>query len=227
MNNNVVSLKNVVYEIEEGTKKRRILDDISYEFHSSCVSIIAGPSGSGKTTLLHSMAGLLNDVKGEIIINGVNFNQIKTQKEKDFFRLNNISMIFQNLNLFSFMNVEENILVPLYVKKQKIDETINERVKYYLDLMNLGQIGKRNIKTLSGGEQQRIAIIRALISEPKVILCDEPTANLDGENVDAFMSVLDKIKNESNAVIIVVTHDQRVIKYGEKKIYMNDGRFVF
>ena len=171
------------------------------------------------------MAGLLSDVEGEIIINGINYNKIKTQKEKDSFRLDNISMIFQNLNLFSFMDVEENILVPLYAKKTKIDRSITEKVNYYLDLMNLGQIGKNSIKTLSGGEQQRIAIIRALISEPKVILCDEPTASLDGENVDIFMNILDKIKKESDAVLIVVTHDQRVLKYGEKKIYMNDGKF--
>ncbi len=225
MSNNVVSLKNIVYKVKEGEKERRILDDISYDFEASCISVISGPSGSGKTTLLHSMAGLLSDVEGEIIINGINYNKIKTQKEKDSFRLDNISMIFQNLNLFSFMDVEENILVPLYAKKTKIDRSITEKVNYYLDLMNLGQIGKNSIKTLSGGEQQRIAIIRALISEPKVILCDEPTASLDGENVDIFMNILDKIKKESDAVLIVVTHDQRVLKYGEKKIYMNDGKF--
>ena len=224
MDKNTVSLKNLVYSIKEGGTERKILNDISYDFIPSCISVISGPSGSGKTTLLHSMAGLLNNVTGKIIINGIDYNEMKTQREKDIFRLNNISVIFQNLNLFSFMNVEENILMPLYVQKKVINKLIHEKVMYYLDIMNLGQIGKKSIKMLSGGEQQRIAIIRALISEPKVILCDEPTASLDRKNVDIFMSTLDKVKEESKAVIVVVTHDQRVQAYCEKKIYMDDGK---
>ena len=134
-----------------------------------------------------------------------------------------MSMIFQNLNLFGFMNVEDNILVPMYLNRKKIDMQIKDEVAYYLDLMKLGQIQDRPIQSLSGGEQQRVAIIRALIMNPKVVLCDEPTASLDSENVEMFMETLDRIKKE-DSTFVIVTHDQRVFKHGDHRINIVDGK---
>jgi len=224
MKNNHVILNNVTYFINEGTKDIKILDNISCEFKPSSISVITGPSGSGKTTLLYSIAGIIDNIKGQIIINGTNINSNKSNNQRADFRLNNISIIFQNLNLFSFMNVEENILIPLYVKKHFINEAIKEKVANYLDIMKLGQIQNKSISALSGGEQQRVAIIRALISEPKIILCDEPTASLDQQNIEIFMQTLDTVKNETGIVIIVVTHDDRVKKYANTLFNMLDGR---
>lgn len=219
----IIEMQNVVYEIMENKKKRKLLDNITYSFEKSTITVVSGPSGSGKTTLLYALAGLLEHVQGKIVIDGVQVN-VDDEKKRNDFRLNNLSMVFQNLNLFSFMNVEDNILVPYYVKEKTIDNKVRNKISQYLDLMNLGQIQKKSIQSLSGGEQQRVAIIRALIDEPKVVLCDEPTASLDRENVEVFMKTLIKIKNETKATIIIVTHDSRVFEYGENKIIMVDGK---
>lgn len=219
----IIEMQNVVYEIMENKKKRKLLDNITYSFEKSTITVVSGPSGSGKTTLLYALAGLLEHVQGKIVIDGVQVN-VDDEKKRNDFRLNNLSMVFQNLNLFSFMNVEDNILVPYYVKEKTIDDKVRNKISQYLDLMNLGQVQKKSIQSLSGGEQQRVAIIRALIDEPKVVLCDEPTASLDRENVEVFMKTLLKIKNETKATIIIVTHDSRVFEYGENKIIMVDGK---
>ncbi|PXV93252.1 putative ABC transport system ATP-binding protein [Lachnotalea glycerini] len=220
--NKIVRIENINYKIKEGEKTRNILKDVNYSFLNNSITVISGPSGSGKTTLLYAIAGLLDDVDGEIYIDNFQINKL-TKKKKDEFRLNNISMVFQNLNLFSFMNVEDNILVPFYIKDKKIDEDVHRKISEYLQLMNLGQIQNKSIQSLSGGEQQRVAIIRAIIDNPKVILCDEPTASLDKNNVVIFMETLLKIKKSTESTIIIVTHDERVTKYGENKISMVDG----
>lgn len=132
-------------------------------------------------------------------------------------------MVFQNLNLFDFMNVEDNILIPYYLRKQRISMKVRRQVREYLELLNLGQIQKKQISALSGGEQQRVAIIRAIVSAPRLILCDEPTASLDSKNVYIFMEALLKLQRESKSTIVIVTHDQRVFDYGDEKIRIVDG----
>ena len=132
-------------------------------------------------------------------------------------------MVFQNLNLFDFMNVEDNILIPYYLRKQRISMKVRRQVGEYLELLNLGQIQKKQISALSGGEQQRVAIIRAIVSAPQLILCDEPTASLDSKNVYIFMEALMKLQRESKSTIVIVTHDQRVFDYGDEKIRIVDG----
>lgn len=223
MSRKYIELSNVSYSIMEADKKRELLKNVNYTFDEGIISIISGPSGSGKTTLLYAIAGLLNNVQGDIMIDGENINNMSLD-DRNLYRLNNISVVFQNLNLFSFMNVEDNILIPLRVKGKEINKSVLDKVSIYLDIMNLGQIQKKSIQSLSGGEQQRVAIIRALIDNPKVILCDEPTASLDEKNVTVFMDTLVKIKNETGATFIIVTHDARVLKYAEKKILIIDGQ---
>lgn len=226
MDRKKIIMKNVSYSITEGGRKRKLLNDVNVEFDGEKITVISGPSGSGKTTLLYAMAGLLDNVDGSIYVGGKDINKIGI-KEKAELRLNNISIIFQNLNLFSFMNVEDNIMVPLYLKNRKITEEIRSKISHYLDVMCLGQIQKKSISNLSGGEQQRVAIIRALIDDPEVVLCDEPTASLDSENTRQFMETLVKISKESGAAIVIVTHDARVFAYGDVKVTMIDGELFY
>ncbi len=226
MDRKKIIMKNVSYSITEGGRKRKLLNDVNVEFDGEKITVISGPSGSGKTTLLYAMAGLLDKVDGSIYVGGKDINKIGV-KEKAELRLNNISIIFQNLNLFSFMNVEDNIMVPLYLKNRKITEEIRSKISHYLDVMCLGQIQKKSISNLSGGEQQRVAIIRALIDDPEVVLCDEPTASLDSENTRQFMETLVKISKESGAAIVIVTHDARVFAYGDVKVTMIDGELFY
>lgn len=225
MSEKLIELLNVSYIVTDANKKRELLKKINYSFEKGVISIISGPSGSGKSTLLYAIAGLLNGVSGDIIIEGDNIISM-TEEERNAYRLNNISMVFQNLNLFSFMNVEDNILVPIRLKNKKVTPETQQRVLKYLELMKLGDVRKKNIQSLSGGEQQRVAIIRALIDAPKVVLCDEPTASLDEENVKIFMDTLVEIKNTTNATFIIVTHDARVLQYAEQKIKIVDGHLV-
>ena len=130
-------------------------------------------------------------------------------------------------SIYVGVNVEDNIMVPLYLKNRKITEEIRSKISHYLDVMCLGQIQKKSISNLSGGEQQRVAIIRALIDDPEVVLCDEPTASLDSENTRQFMETLVKISKESGAAIVIVTHDARVFAYGDVKVTMIDGELFY
>ena len=223
MDRKKITMKNVSYSITEGGRKRKLLNNVNAEFNGEKITVISGPSGSGKTTLLYAMAGLLDNVDGSIYLGEKEINKVGV-KEKAALRLNNISIIFQNLNLFSFMNVEDNIMVPLYLKNKKITEEIRSKISHFLDVMCLGQIQKKSISNLSGGEQQRVAIIRALIDDPEVVLCDEPTASLDSENTRQFMETLVKISKDSGAAIVIVTHDARVFAYGDVKVTMVDGK---
>ncbi len=220
---NLIKLENVSYTVQEGSDKRKILDNITYCFDKGKITTISGPSGSGKSTLLYALAGILDITNGKIEINNVDLHKMSSNLRDDF-RLNNISLIFQNLNLMSCLSVEDNILIPLHLKKRPVTKAKRMRLAEYLDLMELGQIQKRNINTLSGGEQQRVAIVRALIDNPTLILCDEPTASLDRKNAEVFMKTLVKIVQEIETTIIVVTHDENIFKYGDDKIYMTEGK---
>lgn len=225
MSQAVMELRNVFYQIQEGDKERILLNRINYSFEKGAITTISGPSGSGKTTLLYALSGLIDNVDGEIVVSGDNMN-VLSRKEKDEYRLNHIGMVFQNLNLFSFMNVKENILVPMYLQNKKVTKAIEKQLDNYLELLNLGHIQSKAIPTLSGGEQQRVAILRALISNPQVVLCDEPTASLDHANTEIFMQTLAKIKKETGTSFIIATHDDHVYHYGEHKLRMIDGNIV-
>ncbi|MFX0548187.1 ATP-binding cassette domain-containing protein [Hathewaya histolytica] len=220
-----VQTSNVSFSVKEGNVKRNILDDISYNFESNKITTIGGPSGSGKTTLLYALAGILNIDKGDVRIGEKSIYGMSL-KERDDFRLHNISFIYQNLNLFSFMNVEQNILLPFMLRKEEVNEKVREKMDYYLDLMELGNIKKKDIQSLSGGEQQRIAIIRSIIADMKLILADEPTGNLDKQNTIKFMKCLTKIKEDSDTTIIIVTHDENVYDFGDNKLKLDNGQIA-
>jgi putative ABC transport system ATP-binding protein len=220
-----VNILNLNYKIEEAGRERSILNDITYDFEPYKITTIAGSSGSGKTTLLYSLSGILEIANGKIIIDNESIYEL-SQSKRDKFRLENISFIYQNFNLLSFMNVEDNILLPIYLKKQRINLAIKNRLIEYLDLFGLGQIQKKSINTLSGGEQQRVAIIRSMIGDSKLILCDEPTGSLDRENTLKFMNALTEINKLKKTTIVIVTHDEEVYNFGEIKIKMLDGNIL-
>ncbi len=222
MSKYAATVSNLTYTIQEAGKDRTILKNINYYFEPGKIYTISGPSGSGKTTFLYAITGLLDQVQGSVKIGEREILQEKRQV-RDQIRLNQIGMIFQNLNLFDFMNVEDNILIPYYLRKQKVPMAVHRQIACYLEQLNLGQIQKKQISFLSGGEQQRVAIIRAIIANPQIILCDEPTASLDSWNVRVFMEALLTLQRESGSTIVIVTHDQRVYEYGDCQIRMTDG----
>lgn len=220
-----ISVNNLKYKIRENNADKYILNGINFEFKKSDLITISGPSGSGKTTFVYALAGLLDDIEGEIKVGTASLHTMN-RKEKDNFRLNNIGLVFQNLNLFEFMNVEDNIAMPLLAKNKPITEEIKVKIGMYLELMQLGKIQNKLVSSLSGGEKQRVAIIRALIDNPKYVICDEPTANLDSKSTLQFMDLLVKLKNHTDNTIIISTHDDRVVRFSDKNIELVDGRIV-
>lgn len=223
MSANVVQIKDAYYKIQDGDKERLLLSNINCEFEKGRITLVSGPSGSGKTTLLYSIAGLLgNGFTGNVIVNDTEIYQL-SESQRDHFRLYNMSMVFQNLNLFSFMDVEQNIFVPFYAKNKPIDESMKKLVSFYLEVMGLGHIQNKQLKNLSGGEQQRVAIIRAIIDNPCVVLCDEPTASLDKDNSVIFYEHLRKLIDQTQLTVVIVTHDKLAQQFADNVLVMEDG----
>lgn len=190
-----------IRNISKSFSRRKILDNISYKFENGYIYAILGTSGSGKTTLLNILGLLDNKFDGEIIINNKNISKKSDNYE---FRNQNIGFIFQSYYLIDSLNVEENIKMPLkYSKKEKKDD---EYFKKIIEELKIENLINENVNYLSGGEKQRIAIARAFINKPSIIICDEPTGNLDKENSLKVLSILKQFISKDK-LIIIVTHD--------------------
>jgi putative ABC transport system ATP-binding protein len=183
--------------------------------------LIVGPSGSGKTTLLSLLGCVLYPTEGCVCIQGVNTNDLG---ERGLARLRRsvIGFVFQNFNLISPLSAEDNIRVPLLLAKRPKAES-RERVKRALDLVGLTPRRRALPKQLSGGEQQRAAIARALVSDPALVLCDEPTASLDAGSLDVIMGELRRLADGGKAVA-VVTHDPRLEKFADTILFLQNGK---
>lgn len=196
---------------------RKIIDSISYNFYRGKIYAILGDSGSGKTTLLNILGLLDNKYEGEIFINGQSM-----AKNKDNFRTRNqyIGFVFQSYYLIDYLNVKQNIYMPLDYAKNKID------IDYYIDLLkrlNIESIENENVNYLSGGEKQRVAIARAFINKPNIIICDEPTGNLDQKNANQVMSTLRSFLTKDK-LAIVVTHDSEIAMSCDVILKLEDGK---
>ena len=201
-----------------------VVNGLSFDLASGESMAISGPSGVGKSTLLNLLSGLDNVDKGKIWFDDVELTRMPN-KEKIFFRLNNISLIFQTPNLLKDFNVIENIMIPIRYKGiSKIkSKDIGDRVLKEVGLFN---IREKPISLLSGGEAQRVGIARAMAMESKIILADEPTGNLDTENSKLVMNHLIEICKKHSTTLIVVTHDKEVISQLNNVVQMKDGIFI-
>ncbi|MBL7799799.1 MAG: ABC transporter ATP-binding protein [Chitinophagales bacterium] len=182
--------------------------------------LIIGPSGSGKTTLLSLLGCVIYPSQGKVWINGTYTNDLSDVQMANI-RLNNIGFVFQSFNLIAPLNVEENVMLPLTLQKVVKKDAL-PRVLKALDLLGMTHRLKSLPKMLSGGEQQRVAIARALVSDPPMLLCDEPTASLDVKSVGVVMQQLQNLAKSGKAVI-VVTHDQRLVPYATRVVEVQNG----
>ena len=185
--------------------------------------LIIGPSGSGKTTLLSLLGCVIYPTEGKLIVDGQVINGLSQSKLADL-RLKTIGFVFQGFNLLAPLTAEENIMMPLQLIGISGSEA-RERVDKALELVGMTDRRKNKPKQLSGGQQQRIAIARALVTNPKMILCDEPTAALDKDSVAGVMKELRSLANQGKAVA-VVTHDPRLTQYADKVIFVENGQVV-
>ena len=215
----MINVQNLIKTYGTGDTAVHALKNLSLEINDGEMTAVIGTSGSGKSTLLHALGGLDTDLTGKIFYDETNIMEMNDVKLSDF-RLKNIGFVFQFFNLVPELTAKENILVPLMIGKVKADE------KYFNELSGTLGIADRLShypSQLSGGQQQRVAIARALINKPKVILCDEPTGNLDKKSGDEVMQLLKKLRSEYGQTIIMVTHDSEIASTADRIIRIEDG----
>jgi putative ABC transport system ATP-binding protein len=207
-----------------GADEVHALKDINLKIESGEITMVVGPSGSGKTTLLSCIAGTLHFDSGSLNVLG---NELETLDAAMLtnFRAFNIGYIFQEYHLIPTLTCVENVSVPLLIQKKNRKEAF-ERAKEMLSLVGLGDKFNRFPKEISGGQQQRVAIARAIVHEPRIVICDEPTASLDFETGTRIMEFLKKLVGDPNRTVIVVTHDHRIFHYAAKVVEMDDGKII-
>ncbi len=209
---------NKIYDTPAG--KITALDKTSLTLNEGELLLIIGPSGSGKTTLLSLLGCLINPTEGSLTVDGKQIDQL-TANQMAAIRLNTIGFVFQQFNLLAPLTAEQNIAFPLIMQKLPA-ETIKKRTAEALEKVNMTEHRKKLPRQLSGGQQQRIAIARALVTEPKIMLCDEPTASLDKDSVAIVMTEL-KALAQSGKAVAVVTHDPRLQQYADRSVEVRNG----
>lgn len=193
-----------------------VLNNVNFSLPDSGLYFLYGKSGSGKTTLLNILEGIVSFDKGEVVINGVKINKLKSKEKEEFYR-NNIGILFQNYNLFDELTIYENIEIAAKIKNIK-----NEVIDFYLKKYNLFKIKNSKVKNISGGEKQRVSLIRTIINKPSIILADEPTGALDANNAKILMEELKEISKSS--LVLIVTHNESFLyKYGDGSLFLKDG----
>jgi putative ABC transport system ATP-binding protein len=183
---------------------------------------IMGPSGSGKSTLLYILGGLDKPTSGSVQISGKEFSVMK-DRDESILRRREIGFVFQFYNLIPNLNVEENILLPVLLDGKRTKD-YKEKLNEILEIVGLSERRRHTPRELSGGQQQRVAIARALINEPDIILADEPIGNLDSKTGNEILRLFKKLNQEKGKTIVQVTHSAESAEYGNKVIYIKDGR---
>lgn len=199
------------------------LSNVNFELEKGDLVAIIGDSGSGKSTLLHLLAGVDTPTSGDIFIQDKNITKFN-KDEKTVFRRRNIGVVYQFFNLIPNINVRKNILLPLLLDNKKVDE---DYLKEILSILGIEGKLDRYPKQLSGGEQQRVAIARSLITRPAIILADEPTGNLDRKNSEEITGLFRLVNKRLNSTIMIITHDEKVANSCDKVYRMVDGRLNF
>lgn len=219
-----ITIKNVSKQFRQGPDLIDVLKNVSLSVNFGELLMIVGPSGCGKTTLLSVMGGNLKFDQGEVYLFGHPLHQMKSHKITHF-RRSHIGFIFQQYHLIRTLNCLENVSIPLLLNGLNKSEA-EERAAKVLEKVGLKGKEKTFPRKLSGGQQQRVAIARALVHEPRIIICDEPTAALDAASGHRILEVMKEAASSPDRCLIVVTHDNRIYKYADRIIQMDDGRIV-
>lgn len=202
-----------------------VLKNISFRIETGEFVAIMGPSGSGKSTLLGVAAGLDKPDTGSVILDDVDLTK-EDESNLASLRAKKIGFIFQNFQLLPGLTAVENVGIPLFLDPTLSEKKILEKAKSILDSVAMGPRANHFPKQLSGGEEQRVAIARSFVNDPKIIFADEPTANLDSKNSQTILDLLLYRNQEQGTTIIVVTHDPDVAKLADRILYMHDGEIV-
>ena len=219
-----ISVRNVTKEFVEGANRVQVLHGVDFDVEQGEVVLLMGPSGSGKTTLLSIMGCILRATSGSVQIAGREVASL-SERELPAIRLQNIGFIFQGFNLFPTLTVGENVELALDLKGVRGSKA-KEEAGWLLEQVGLATKRDSFPSDLSGGQKQRVAIARALSGSPRVILADEPTAALDSQSGRNVMEMMRELAHKHGRGVVVVTHDSRVLEYGDRIVHMEDGRIA-
>ncbi len=217
-------LQGVAKKFVKGKEQITIFEDLNMQIAQGDFLAIMGPSGSGKTTLLNLLGGVDQPTSGEVSFEQKRIDKLSEGKLAEW-RANNIGFIFQFYNLMPMLNAYRNVELPLLLTKLSGSER-KKRVENALKLVGLADRAKHMPNEMSGGQQQRVAIARAVVSDPKLLLCDEPTGDLDRKTADEILETLQLLNTEFGKTIVMVTHDPSAAKYAKRTLHLDKGEFV-
>jgi len=220
----VTQIENVTRVFKNGKVETQALRGVSFAISNGEFTALVGPSGSGKTTLLQLMGCLDQPTSGRVLINGQDVSRLGRNQRADM-RRGTIGFVFQFFALIPTLTADENIEMPLLLNGMGSAER-KQRVQELLESVDLAERGGHRPDQLSGGEQQRVSVARALASKPSFVLADEPTANLDTANGEQVMEIMTRLNQETGVTFVFATHDPRVIKYARRVITLRDGVVV-
>ena len=213
----ILEIKNLSKSFIDGKKTLNVLKNINLSIDQGSIITIKGPSGSGKSTLLSLIGTLDKPNKGEVIFDNENVDLIK---DLNRFRNDKIGYIFQFHNLISELSLKENVILPREISRKKVD---HQEIKDLFKFFELDDRMHSYPNDLSGGEKQRVSVMRAIINQPSIVIADEPTGNLDQENVFKMIDLFKKLNNEHNLTFIIATHDNEVFSIGDIKLQLKEG----
>ncbi len=217
-----VACQGLTKEFVTGDTRVLALNEVDVKIPFGEMALLVGPSGCGKTTLISVVAGLLDPTRGAVHVLGEDLGRLRGSRLVNF-RGANIGFVFQQYNLLPALTAAENVAVPLLIQRQPRRPAV-EKARRLLDAVGIGNKADVLPVQLSGGQQQRVAIARALIHEPRLLVCDEPTAALDAHAGQVVMQLIRDVAVQADRAVIVVTHDARVYRFGDRIIKMSDGR---
>jgi putative ABC transport system ATP-binding protein len=220
----LVTLRNVTKSYVRGKQKVEVLHGVDLAIEAGEFLALMGPSGSGKTTLLNLVAGLDQPTGGEVVVAGDRIDQLSRGSLSDW-RARHIGFIFQFYNLLPVLTAEANVEVPLLLTNLSKAQR-RQRVQTALQLVGLADRAKHKPNELSGGQQQRVAIARAIVSDPTLLVCDEPTGDLDRQNAEEIMNLLQALNRSHNKTIIMVTHDPRAAEHASRELHLDKGKLT-
>jgi len=224
MTDYMVQVRNVIKVYERGKQKVEVLHGLNLEIPKGDFVALMGPSGSGKTTLLNLIGGLDQPTSGEVVVGGSRIDQLRGG-ELAHWRAHNIGFVFQFYNLMPVLTAEGNIELPLLLTRLSAAQR-RKNVAVALQVVGLADRAKHKPKELSGGQEQRVAIARALVSDPPLLVCDEPTGDLDRKTAEEILGLLQVLNREHGKTIVMVTHDPKAAEFARRTLHLEKGQLL-
>ncbi len=223
-NGNAVLLRDIVKTYRRGKEKIEVLHHLDLSVASGEFLALMGPSGSGKTTVLNLIGGLDQPDSGDVVVAGEDLTRLSGGQLAKW-RARHVGFVFQFYNLMPMLSAERNVALPLLLAPLSSAER-QKHVRLALDIVGLGDRARHKPSELSGGQQQRVAIARAIVADPTIIVCDEPTGDLDRATADDILSLLRELNRSQGKTIVMVTHDQKAAAYASRQLNVDKGQIV-